>query len=478
MTTDNLKAKKRLTNRSFQNDTNRQVRIREDIMSVLVGIVVCFMASESDAAELIAGPMVGHTTTTTSRIWMETDESAKVRVEYWMNAGGNTVVSRSNVDGRTSKTWPHTGTLELSGLKAGALIHYQIRVSGRVVPARSAQVFWAMPSEFLGNDSTRVAEFSVGFGSCIHPGRLPVQPIFRTMLQFRPRAFLFIGDSNYMPGRAANYETDRETVRYAMAGYHREVRHVSDVQAVMASTPSYVIWDDHDFGPNNSDRTFKWRDDTLDMFTRFWANPSAGTKDTKGIFSTFRIADVAFFLLDDRYHRDPNDAPDRRTMFGDGQVTWLKAGLKASTATFKVIANGNSMVVNGKTGRELWDNFGTERDDFLKWTFEEGIEGVFFLVGDWHVGTLNRLHRPQDAYPLYELMSSNAAVRNQPVAPRSIETSGGHNQSAAEIYRGYNFGLLTFSGEKGSRRVALQIINEAGEVVIHRSLTEKNLSIE
>ena len=136
------------------------------------------------------------------------------------------------------------------------------------------------------------------------------------------------------------------------------------------------------------------------------------------------------------------------------------------------------MVVNGKTGRELWDNFGTERDDFLKWTFEEGIEGVFFLVGDWHVGTLNRLHRPQDAYPLYELMSSNAAVRNQPVAPRSIEYSGGHNQSAAEIYRGYNFGLLTFSGEKGSRRVALQIINEAGDVVIHRSLTEKNLSIE
>ena len=89
-------------------------------MSVLVGIVVCFMVSESDAAELISGPMVGHTTTTTSRIWMETDERAEVQVEYWMHAGGNTVVSRSSVEGHTSKTWPHTGILELSGLKASA----------------------------------------------------------------------------------------------------------------------------------------------------------------------------------------------------------------------------------------------------------------------------------------------------------------------------------------------------------------------
>ena len=125
----------------------------------------------------------------------------------------------------------------------------------------------------------------------------------------------------------------------------------------------------------------------------------------------------------------------------------------------------------------VWDNFGTERDDFLSWMFAEGISGVFFLAGDWHVGTLNRLYRPQDGYPLYELLSSNASVRNLPINPPSIESSGGHNQSAAEIYRGYNFGLLTFSGEKGSRRVALQIVNEDGDVVIHRSLREQDLSI-
>jgi alkaline phosphatase D len=214
------------------------------------------------------------------------------------------------------------------------------------------------------------------------------------------------------------------------------------------------------------------------MFNRYWANPGAGLAETKGIFNTFQIADVGFFLLDDRYHRDPNDAPDRTTMFGVEQVAWLKAQLKASTATFKVIANGNSTMVDGKGGRELWDNFGTERDDFLKWMFDEEISGVFFLAGDWHVGTLNRLNRPQDGYPLYELLSSNASVRNRPISPPTIESAGGHHQSAADFYRGYNFGLLTFSGEKASRTAALQIINEDGDVIIHRLLKQQDLVVK
>ena len=114
----------------------------------------------------------------------------------------------------------------------------------------------------------------------------------------------------------------------------------------MATTPSYGIWDDHDYGPNNSDRTFSYREETLEMYRRYWPNSGGGTSQTKGIFHKFRIADVEFFMLDDRYHRDPNEAEDRKTMFGQGQIDWLKASLKASTATFKVIANGNSMVVD------------------------------------------------------------------------------------------------------------------------------------
>lgn len=128
------------------------------------------------------------------------------------------------------------------------------------------------------------------------------------------------------------------------------------------------------------------------------------------MFHSFQIADVEFFLLDDRYHRDPNFAEDRATMLGAGQLSWVKENLKSSSATFKVIGNCGSLTSYFAT--EAWSQFGSERDDFLEWMFSEGITGVFFISGDWHVGTLNRLHRPQDGYPLYELVSFNTAVNS------------------------------------------------------------------
>ena len=59
------------------------------------------------------------------------------------------------------------------------------------------------------NDSTYVADFSVGFGSCLNPGTQPMQPAFAEVLQHRPNAFLFIGDINYMPGRSSHYARTR-----------------------------------------------------------------------------------------------------------------------------------------------------------------------------------------------------------------------------------------------------------------------------
>ena len=163
-------------------------------------------------------------------------------------------------------------------------------------------------------------------------------------------------------------------------------------------------------------------------------------------------------------------------MFGQGQIDWLKASLKASTATFKVIANGNSMVVDFTGRGERWDNFGTERDDFLKWMFAEAITGVVFIAGDWHVGTLNRLYREgQDTYPLFELLSSNAAVRTDPIVQRPRSGWRRNPQSIATDYPGFNFGLLRFSGPKGNRELTMKIVDEDGNAQIKYVLGESDL---
>jgi alkaline phosphatase D len=376
----------------------------------------------------------------------------------------------------TAATAPHTGIIHLEGLKPGWLIYYELELDGHAVRPATPQVFSLMPPNRQVGGKHQPADISVAITSCTYPARVPVQPIWDQIGAYRPDALLLIGDNNYMPNRPEAYETDKETVAFVMPRYHRFLRDIPGLKSLLATTPSYGIWDDHDYGPNNSDRTFRWRELTLDLFKRYYPNPSAGLPNVPGVFTKFQIADAEFFLLDDRYHRDPNEAPDRKTMFGAAQLEWLRSSLVSSQATFKIIVNGNSMLVDRHGSGEYWANFGNERDEFLRWMFDNEITGAVFVAGDWHVGTLSRLHRPEDGYPLYELLTSNSAVR---LAPGSPEYGQGHyrfHQFVGPEYLGFNFGLIRLSGARGARTISLEIIDSQGEVRSRLTLKESDLT--
>jgi hypothetical protein len=54
---------------------------------------------------------------------------------------------------------------------------------------------------------------------------------------------------------------------------------------------------------------------------------------------------------------------------------------------------------------EYWANFGSERDEFLDWMFSEKIDGVFFISGDWHVGSLSRIDYSLEGYNMFSKLS-------------------------------------------------------------------------
>lgn len=431
-------------------------------------------------ARILAGPMVGHTTTTSARIWVETDQPSEITIDYWQDPrvlyddGIPAPISHGAAKGHTASAFPHTGVIELSGLTPGGLIHYDVYVDGRPIRPLSPQVFSLMPPEVPDpQEPDELAEFNIAFGSCNFTARIPIQNLWAQVVRYRPMAFLFIGDNNYLPSHADAWNIEENDARIFIADMHRSLRDITGVRELMASTPSYGIWDDHDYGTGNSDRTFRFHDLTLDVFRQYWANPAYGTRDTPGVFYSFRIADVEFFMLDDRFYRDPNLSPDRKTMLGAGQLAWLKKSLKASTATFKVIANGGTLAVD--EGKETWARFGSERDDFLQWMFAEKIGGVFFIAGDWHVGVINRLHRPQDKYPLYELLSSNLAVKIKPRERVELTEGPGNNQWVSPFVIDFNFGLLRFEGKRGQRIAILRIVDQQGDFRAELTLSESDL---
>ena len=215
---------------------------------------------------------------------------------------------------------------------------------------------------------------------------------------------------------------------------------------------------------------------SLEVFRRYWPNAGAGSDGIPGIFYSFTIADAEFFMLDNRYYRDPNEAPDRQTMFGKEQLKWLRDGLRTSNATFKVVASGGTVLAEG-TKFENWQHFGSERDDFLAWMFAEGVAGVFFLAGDWHVGTVNRLYRPQDGYPLTEFISSNTSIdflRFNTEEPGDVSPK--YDRPEGSVFGGVNYGALHFSGPENERTVTFRVIDRKGLVRIEESLHANELT--
>jgi hypothetical protein len=108
------------------------------------------------------------------------------------------------------------------------------------------------------------------------------------------------------------------------------------------SAPQVAIWDDHDYGPNDSDASFEFKNASLDLFKTYWANPTygVGVGDVAGVFTKTSIADVDIFLLDDRWWRsaDATSPGDRgKVLFGPAQMRWLKNALLFSRARFTVV---------------------------------------------------------------------------------------------------------------------------------------------
>src|SRR5690606_19440841 len=99
-----------------------------------------------------------------------------------------------------------------------------------------------------------------------------------------------------------------------------------------------------------------------------------------------------------------------KTFLGADQLQWLKNGLNASTAPFKVLVCGSGFN-NGKgPGGDSWSSALHERNALFDFIRDEAIGGVILMSGDTHVGELNAIPwSERGGYDFYELVSSPLA---------------------------------------------------------------------
>lgn len=415
-----------------------------------------------------SGPMVGYSTMREVLLWVQTTQEATVHFEYFdqENPDARSKTKSFITDAKTG----FVAKIIADEILPGKTYTYEVYVDGKLVKRDYPLKF---QSQTLWQWRTDPPEVNFAIGSCTYVSEKrfdrPGKPygsnyeIFTAIHKKNPDFMLWLGDNTYL----------RESDWNSRTGFlHRytHTRSLKELQPLLASTHHYAIWDDHDFGPNNSDPSYPMKETASEFFKLFWGNPNYDVINKGGITGSFQWADLEFFLLDNRYFRTANNNfTGKRELLGKAQIDWLVNALSASYAPFKFIVIGNQ-VISSEADYENYAIYPEEKAYLLNKIREARIEGVIFLDGDRHHTVLSKMQESRKVYPIYDLTCS------------PLTSGWNKNKEEFNVYKleetlvgQHNFGMLKVSGPRKDRVLTIQINDKDGKELWTKEIKAQDL---
>jgi alkaline phosphatase D len=425
---------------------------------------------------LQSGPMLGYSEMTEAAIWVQTTRPAKAQIQFRALQSRDRWVTTKPIF--TKPEGDHTALFKLTELPFGKKFEYKLLLNGKEIKRNYPLEFQTQPHWRWATNPPVPPNLKIAIGSCSYFSQegsgfdRPGTPyggdyeIWNAIHAKRPDMMIWLGDNLYY--REPDWLTE-SAMRYRW----RIDRTRPELQAVLASTHHYATWDDHDFGPNDSDSSFRLKETARKVFADYFPAIQYGTPETPGIFQRFEWGDVEFFLLDDRYHRSPNRFPDGpdKVMFGKAQMDWLKKSLVNSDKTFKIIASGNQLI-QPRQAFERFGNFAAEQKDLFDFIATAGINGVMFLSGDRHHTELLKVTWPGAKYPWLEYTSSPL---NSGAGLRPNERDNPARVPGTFVENLRNFGLIEVSGPWRDRKLTLTAHDKNGKELWRHEVKEAEL---
>ena len=439
-------------------------------MKKLLLIMLSSMAI-AQSSLINSGPMVGYCEFKEAMIWLQTNKNESVQIEYY--ALDNPKVVYLSDKYSAIKENGFTYHIVLDQLQPNKKYNYSVIINNKKIVFSYETSF---SSKKLWEWREDAPDFKVVFGSCNYVNEPEVDrpgtpygsnhKIFESIAKKNPDVMIWGGDNIYL----REVDFDSKTGIYYRYKHSKKLK---EMQPLLAKTQNFAIWDDHDFGPNDSDRSFYNKYITQQAFKDFWANKSYGSNSNQkeGTYSTFNWSDAQFFLLDDRFFRSPNDRiTGEKTMLGKEQFEWLIDGLSNSKASFKIIVLGGQ-ILNSTVDKENYNSYPDEKAKLLQELLDNKIKGVVFLTGDRHFAELSVLNR-ENTYPIYDWT----------VSPLTSGVAGGNAKKETNLLRvngstffEHNFGALDFSGSKANRSLKLTLFNIDGTELWNKIIYKKDL---
>jgi alkaline phosphatase D len=424
---------------------------------------------ESKAGALTHGPFPGHCTPDAVTVWARGAAPGAYRM--WLCGENEALVA--TVDAKATEDNDLCMTFHVGALPAGRT--FTARVSAVVNPSTAEKPLPGAGSCSLATapDPNALGSTTIVFGSCTNDYVDRVQPIWEAVAGAKPDVLCLIGDTPYIDS------TDL-AVQRAKYGNLFAVRELAALR--QRGTVVYGVWDDHDFGKNDTDGRLAGKENSRRVFAEYHPNARLGDGGAGstggGVYSSFRRGPVEVFLLDARWFSNK----DTRTLLGEAQWQWLLDGLHTSHAPFKIVVTGmvwNDAVRPDKT--DYWGYYPKERQRFIDAVRSEKIDGVILVGGDIHRSRALRTH-PYNAvfprepmvgefpYTLYEWTSSPLGA--------SVQESWNVPGPSLVWDRGEPHAFMAVTTEQGGGAITARWIDGTGREMFRQRVTAEELTVK
>jgi len=480
------------------------------------------------------GVQAGDVTGDRALIWSRTDKPARLLVEWDTQESFRSL--RKVVGPITTAAQDYTARLDLSGLPADQRIFYRVRFEDVDTGALSETVTGQLRTAPTQRGDIRFVwgGDTVGQGFGINPD-IGGMRIYTAMRERRPDFFLHSGDTIYADGPVPaqltveegriwrNVTTEAkskvaETLDEFRGNYRYNLMD-THLRRFNAEVPQIWQWDDHETTNNWSPtKTLDDRYQVKDIgvlsqrarqaFLEY--SPMRGVS-ADGAGRIYRkiaygpLLDV--FVLDMRSYRAGNDsnlgndAGGAGAFLGREQLDWLKSGLQASRATWKVIAADMPIglqVPDGQDaqGRPRWEAIANgdpgapkgrelEMAELLGFIARQRIRNTLWLTADVHYCAAHHYHPDRAAFqefePFWEFVAGPLNAGS--FGPNPLDATFGPEvvfqkappQANTSPLAGFQFfGEVAIDGQSGELTVTLR--NQDGEAQFAQVLqpTENN----
>lgn len=220
--------------------------------------------------------------------------------------------------------------------------------------------------------ATGPQDLTVVLGACARTGSNG--SVFDAMAAEEPDLYIGVGDLHYS-NLASTSPSDH------INEYHRMAIQPAQAQ-LFRTTPFAYVWDDHDYGPNDSGASSPSREAVSLAYRQAVPNYEVDPDPSQSIAQAFTIGRVRFVITDTRSMR--TDV----SMLSERQLAWLVDELVESAPTHAVVVwvNPTPWVATADGGgSDDWSAFPEERRAIADAIAAAEIDNLVMVSGDAHM---------------------------------------------------------------------------------------------